>query len=122
MTIDELKRSASDALVVIADQSGRITFAYPGPQQDLGWEADDLLGRPITTIIPEDYRDAHHLGFSRFVMTGKPTLLNRSLRLKVLRKDGTVVDAEHFIVAEREGNLWTFIALIRPLTDRSSQE
>ena len=107
--------SIATTFVVVADEDGLIVFVNEGPPGILGWRAEDLIGRPISTIIPARLRDAHHLGFSRFLLTGQPTLLGRPLRLRVLTKDGRELDAEHLIVAERAPGSWSFGASIRPI-------
>ena len=65
-----------------------------------------------------DRRDIYQLdqiGFSRFLTTGAPTLLNRLIMLKAITKDRTVVDAEHTLTAERQDNEWLFAATIKPV-------
>lgn len=100
---------------VVADHQGLITQVNQRFEEVFGWRRGEILGKPLTTLIPKTLHDAHHLGFSRFLMTGKPTLLNRPLKLQVIAKDGRVVDAEHFIVAEQRHGHWVFAATIRPL-------
>ncbi|MBI3553316.1 MAG: PAS domain S-box protein [Elusimicrobia bacterium] len=114
-TIKDVMQVA-DAAVVVADQQGAITYVNESFSEVFGWDGDEILGRSLTTIIPKDLHDAHHLGFSRFLTTGAPTLLSQPLKLKAIAKDVRVFDAEHFIVAELRDGLWTFAATIRPLS------
>ena len=57
------------------------------------------------------------MGFSRFLLTGKPTILNQPLNLKILKMDGKETDAEHIITAEKINGNWVFGAKITPLED-----
>lgn len=114
MTFEELRR-CSDAPVVIADQEGLIIEVNKPFQAVFGWSAEEIVGKPLTVIIPKSLHDSHHLGFARFLATGKPTLLDQPLRLKAVTKDGGEFDAEHFIVAQQAGGRWQFGATIRPL-------
>lgn len=114
-TIAEMMK-ASDVPVVIADRQGNITHVNAPFCAVFGWEREELLGQPLTRIIPPDLRDAHHMGFSRFLTTGSPTLLERPLTLKAVTKTGRVFEAEHYIIAERRDGDWAFGATIRPLT------
>lgn len=114
MTIDEL-RQRDDVPVVVADQNGLITEVNATFEAVFGWARRDILGKPLTTIIPPTLHDAHHMGFSRFLTTGHPTLLQQPLKLKAVAKDGREFDAEHFIVAEQRKDGWEFGASIRPL-------
>ena len=104
----------SDVPVIAADSGGFITRVNDQFGRIFGWRSDDLVGEPLTTIIPERFRDAHHMGFSRFLANGLPTLLERPLNLWICLKDGTESEAEHFIIAERLDDDWAFAAIIKP--------
>jgi len=114
MTIEELRKE-KDAPVVIADKQGLITHVNARFEQAFGWAAQDLLGKPLTTIIPKHLHDSHHLGFSRFLATGKPTLLGKPLKLLAVTGSGQEVDAEHTIFAEQHEGQWVFGAMVKPL-------
>lgn len=114
MTVDELRRNTG-LPVVSADSGGYITAVSDAFCAAYAWRREDLVGKPLTTIIPPQFHDAHHLGFSRFLATGKPTILDRPLALDVVTGDGRSVAAEHRIAAERVAGAWTFAASIRPL-------
>lgn len=111
-TIDEIL-SDDTASAVVSDDQGFITEVNGRFKEDFGWTRTEIVGQPVTTIIPGSLRDAHNLGFARFLATGKPTLLGEVLRLDAELKDGTVVSAEHLIVAERRDGRWCFAASIR---------
>lgn len=114
-TVEEMKKEKG-LPVVIADQQGLITYVNKPFQEVFGWSADEIVGRALSTIIPKNLHDAHNLGFSRFITSGKPTLLNQTLKLKAVSKDGRVFDAEHFIVAEKQKERWLFAATILPVS------
>jgi PAS domain S-box-containing protein len=105
----------ADVPVISADSGGFITQINEQFGRAFGWNAVDLVGEPLTTIIPERFRDAHHMGFSRFLATGQPTLLEQPLSLWIRHKDGTEAQAEHYIVAERLDETWAFAAIIKPM-------
>jgi PAS domain S-box-containing protein len=112
--IDQVLRE-TDVPTVVVDHQGLITQVNPRFEEVFGWQGSEIVGRPLATIIPRSLRDAHHLGFARFLMTGTPTLLGRPVTLPALAKDGRIFDAEHVIVAEERQGRWMFAATIRPL-------
>ena len=112
MTISEM-RNRSDVFVVVADQNGYITYVHEDPKGKIDWLASDLIGHPISTIIPKNFHDAHHMGFSRFIVTKTPTILNQNLQLPIRTKTGLDISASHLIVAEMEHGEWVFGAIIR---------
>ena len=117
MTIEELKQR-TDTAFIGSDHEGRVTDVNVAFTALFGWSREEIVGRPLTMIIPPNLRDAHLLGFSRFLTTSKTTLLNTPLSLQALSKEGRVFDAEHLIVAEKKDGRWSFGASIRPTTNR----
>ena len=116
LTIDALKEE-TDVPVIIVDHEGNVSYINPMFEKTWGWPEEKLVGESLTTIIPDTLRDAHHMGFSRFLLTGKPTILNQQLQLGIVRSDGKETIAEHFIVAERINQNWIFGAIIKPIVD-----
>jgi PAS domain S-box-containing protein len=99
--------------IVVADSLGVINHVDQLLARSLGWSADELVGRALTTIIPPRFRDAHYLGVSRFLCTGRHTVLERALSMRVMTRKGEEVPAEHMITAMRASEGWTFAAAIR---------
>lgn len=103
-----------DKPVVAIDNHGIITFVNDAFEAAYGWSAVELQGQIITVIMPPHMRDAHNFGFSRFLISQQPRILSTPLSLPVHCKDGSVVDAEHFIVGEKSDADWRFAATIVP--------
>ncbi|MGI8904923.1 MAG: PAS domain-containing protein [Candidatus Sumerlaeaceae bacterium] len=101
--------------LIRANGDGIITYINETFTQAFGWTSEEIVGKSLTAIIPLSFRDAHHLGFSRFLTTGIPTLLNQPLILKILTRDGRELDTEHYITAQSENGQWNFAATIAPL-------
>jgi PAS domain S-box-containing protein len=114
MTMDQLK-SEVGLPVVIVDRDGSISYVNKRFETIFGWKPEEIVGQPLTIIIPKNLHAAHHLGFSRFLLTEQPTLLNQPLKLKAVTKDGKEFDSEHIIMAEQQEGRWAFGATIRPL-------
>jgi len=112
-TIDSLKAETT-APVVIVDHEGTILHINQMFEKIWGWQRDELIGQPLTIIIPGNLKDAHHMGFSRFLLTGKPTILHQALELFIRKADGKEAAAEHFIIAEKINDNWVFGATIKP--------
>jgi PAS domain S-box-containing protein len=107
--------SESEIPVVIADHRGIITYINESFGKAFLWKAEDLIGKALEILIPENLRDAHQMGFSRFYVTGSGTLLDQALKLKILTGDGKEILAEHTISAEQIDGEWVLGAKIRPL-------
>lgn len=98
---------------IVVDNSGFIIHINSLFRLTYGWKKEQLIGNPLSTIIPKELRDAHNMGFSRFLFLEKATILNQSLNLQILHSDGKISDAEHYIIAEKTEKSWQFGATIR---------
>src|SRR5207237_955901 len=61
--------TANDA-ILSADARGHITYFNPGAERIFGLTADEVIDRPLTTLMPERFREAHRAGLARYVATG----------------------------------------------------
>jgi PAS domain S-box-containing protein len=60
-----LVASAVDAIVT-ADDTGRIVAWNPAAARLFGYTASEVVGRPLTILVPEGSREAHERGLDRF--------------------------------------------------------
>ncbi len=83
----------NDAIIVV-DRGGDIVYSNPASAVVLGWEPTDLVGLPLTEIIPDRLRPTHNVGFARFLATGEGPFIGHAVRLPARRPDGSesVVD------------------------------
>lgn len=114
--------ASGDRPFVLADDRGIVIGMNESFRRFYGWDDADLIGEPIGLILPEAFRMAHQLGFSRFTATEHSTILGHPLRLKTLCADGRVVVSEHFIVAEKRTQGWVFGATLTPLPKGSEPD
>ena len=107
--------AAGDIPFVLADDNGVVIGTNQPFREVYGWDDAALIGEPIGLILPESFRMAHQLGFSRFSATERSTILGHPLRLKTLCADGKEIVSEHYIVAEKRAQGWVFGATLTPL-------
>ncbi|SKA79071.1 PAS domain S-box protein [Desulfobaculum bizertense] len=84
---------------VMADERGFLIEVTSSFCEQFHWTREQLIGMPITVLIPPELHDAHHLGFSSFVTTGKHSILEQELDLELMTGRGERLLASHFIVA-----------------------
>jgi len=132
MAEEELRRSeerlrmitntTKDALIMI-DQGGRITFWNPAAEDIFGWAAEEVIGKDLHALIaPERYSRAHEAGFGEFSCTGRGHMVDKTIELEGLRKDGTEFPLELSLsVAHGEG-AWQGVGVIRDITERKEAE
>src|SRR5579872_6739154 len=64
---------AVDAVLSI-DETSTVIFANSGAFRILGYHPEELIGKHLTTIIPEELRAAHENGLWRYIETGNRKL------------------------------------------------
>ncbi|MCP4629756.1 MAG: PAS domain S-box protein [bacterium] len=113
LTIDALKAETA-VPVIIVDHEGTIVHINQVFEETWGWQKEAMVGQTLITIIPGNLTDAHNMGFSRFLLSGKPTILNQGLELAIVMANGEEAVAEHHIIAEKINGNWVFGATIKP--------
>ena len=113
--------TASDAVVSV-DQSGTIQFANPATSRVFGYEPAELIGKPLTMLMPEFMRDAHKAGFQRYLVTGRRHMNWQGAELSGLRKNG-----QEFAIEVSFGELSNngdrvFTGFIRDISERKLAE
>lgn len=110
-TVPELL-ALNDVPVVAIDQESIFTFINEAFTREYGWSSDDLIGKPVMEIMPTHMRNAHMVGFSRYLTTETSDLLGKPLPLTVCYKDGREETAAHYILSEKVNGRWRFAAII----------
>ena len=80
--------AAVDAIVSAAC-SGRVLTWNSGAERMFGWTAGEVVGKPLTVIIPERFRDLHNEGIARVRRSGTSKLAGQVVELAGLRRDGS---------------------------------
>ncbi len=113
--------TANDAIISI-DSSGNIVFWNHAAETMFGYSADEVVGKLITIIMPERFREAHKNGMNQVVSTGKSNVIGRTVEVVGLRKDGSEFPLELSLALWkiREGTFFT--GIIRDITERKQAE
>jgi PAS domain S-box-containing protein len=114
----QLTEAALDAIIV-ADQAGRITLFNPAAERTFGYPASEVLGKPLSCLMPADYAPLHERGFQRYVETRRPHIVGRTVELLGRRKDGGQFPLELSLSAIDVGGELQFQGAIRDLTERN---
>ncbi len=109
--------TANDA-VVSMDDHGTIQFANPATARIFGYDPTELVGRPLTVLMPEFMRELHDRGFRRYLATGHRHINWQGTELTALRKDGQEFPVEvSFGELTRDGHK-VFTGFIRDISER----
>src|SRR5580704_14192810 len=113
--------TASDA-VVSMDEMGAIRFANPATMRIFGYDPTELIGKPLTVLMPEFMRKLHETGFRRYLATGQRHINWQGTELTALRKNGEEFPVEvSFGELTRDGHK-VFTGFIRDISARKNAE
>lgn len=85
--------SSIEAMVVADANSGLIVEWNPAATIMLHWTQREILGKPMTTIIPERFRPSHLAGMAAMINAGRPPR-HGPYEFVALTKDGGEVPIE----------------------------
>ena len=113
--------SASDA-IISADSRGIICGWNKGACTHFGYESTEAIGRPLTMLMPERYRESHLKGIEHFISTGFASVIGKTVELHGLRKDGTEFPFELALSTWQASEKTFYAGIIRDITERKRIE
>ena len=114
--------SAQDAIIMI-DNEGVITLWNEAAQNIFGYSQEEVIGHVLHNIIaPKRFLEAHHKGFEHFKKTGEGPVVDKTVELYALRKDGTEFPIELSLSKTLVNGKWNAIGIIRDITDRKKMQ
>jgi len=116
-----LIETASDA-IISADESGIISFANSSAMRIFGYAPKDLIGKPLTVLMPEVLRPACQQGSPLDSSTENRQLNWQGIELVGLRKDGQEFPLSVSLGESSSNGHRVFTAFIRDITDQKRAE
>jgi PAS domain S-box-containing protein len=114
----QLTEASQDAIVV-ADQQGLITLFNPAAERMFGHQTSEVVGQPLTRLMPPEFHERHQNGFQRYLQTREARLVGRTVELRGRRKDGAEFPLEMSLSAIDLGGEMQFLGAIRDLSERN---
>jgi PAS domain S-box-containing protein len=111
--------------LILADETGCVILANRAAADLFATTVADLPGSPLTSLMPERFRDAHRAGFARLLSTGSAPLIDGPLlRVVALRRDETEVeiDLSLGVVGTPGEPGFAVAATLRDVRERALQE
>ena len=116
-TLSSLIESAPDAIIQ-ADHDGVIVGWNGGACRMFGYAREEVLGQPITRLMPERYRSRHTAKMHGVRDGDRVPALGRMMELEGLRKDGTEFPIELLLGTWKTPTGAHFNAVARDVTGR----
>jgi PAS domain S-box-containing protein len=103
--------------IVTIDENGRIGLFNEAAQRIFGYRADEVVGRNVNVLMPEEYRDRHDLYLKLYLKEPEKRTLGVGREVPGRRKDGSVITIDislSEILLSRGRN---FVGVIRDVTE-----
>src|SRR5690348_6755638 len=99
----EIVDNAADA-IVFADADGVVRLWNAGAERIFGFLEEEMVGKSMDAIIPENLRDQHCEAYEHAMTAGKTRYSRNLLAVPALRKDGSRISIEFTIALIRDAN------------------
>jgi PAS domain S-box-containing protein len=113
--------AASDA-VISMDENGGILLANPATARIFGYDPVELIGRPLTILMPEFMRKLNEAGFRRYSATGERHLNWDGAEVTALRKNGQEFQVEVSFGEMTSNGHKVFTGFIRDISEKRRAE
>jgi PAS domain S-box-containing protein len=113
--------TASDA-VVCMDEKGAILLANAATARVFGYEPGELIGKPLTVLMPEYLRQLHEGGFRRYLATSQRHINWQGTALTGLRKNGQEFPVEISFGEVTADGRRIFTGFVRDISERKQAE
>jgi len=116
-----LVENGSDAIISV-DENSRILYANQSVERVFGYTPEELIGDPLTTIMPDRFRDAHFEALDRYLDTGERTLDWNGIELPAEHKDGHEVPLSITFEEHSYEGTRIFSGIMRDISERKAHK
>ena len=116
-----IAETAADAILTIDDQS-TILFANPATEKIFGYLHDEIIGQPLTMLLPDYLRQAYRSAFEHYLTTGVRDLSWEAISIPGLHKSGREIPLELSFGEFVESGQRVFTGIARDITERRKLE
>ncbi len=116
-----LVQTANDA-IVCSDASGKITYWNPAAARIFGYESSEVIGKPITLMMPARFRAPHEKGLRRLATAGEVRVVGKTVELIGRKKAGNEFPVELSLSSWKVDEDVYFAAVIHDITARKTIE
>jgi PAS domain S-box-containing protein len=108
--------------VVIIDADSTILAVNPAMARIFGYTADQMLGKPLTVLMPHRLREGHLKGTRRYLLTGERSIPWQGVQVPALRRDGTEFPVEINFGEYTSNGRKMFAGFMTDITERKQVE
>lgn len=114
-------QTATDAIIT-ADAIGKIITWNKGASNIFQYSETEILGKSLSILMPENFRDQHQAGLHNLATGGEPHVIGRTITMVGVRKDGIEIPIDLTLYNWQSGKDIFFTGIIRDISERKKLE
>ncbi|MBE9609555.1 SpoIIE family protein phosphatase [Chitinilyticum piscinae] len=121
LMLQSILNTAADAIITI-NQHGIIETFNPAAEQMFGWQAQEVIGRNVSLLMPEPHASQHDGYIAAFLCGSGRNLLGQRREVLALRRNGESFPAELSLSSIEHSGSTHFTGILRDISRRKAQE
>ncbi|MFC7076939.1 PAS domain S-box protein [Haloarcula halophila] len=117
---ESLTQNTSFAVLTI-DEDSIVQYASEAVADLFGYTPAELVGEPLTTIMPERFHDAHHAAVADYLTTGERALDWDWIELPGRHRDGTEIPLGVSFGEREADDGYRFTAVVRDISEQNER-
>ena len=110
--LQAIYQSVGQGMITI-DEDSTILIANPHVIDVWGYSAEELVGKSVTMLMPDRYRERHKAGLKRYARTRHGDAIGQWLEVEGLKKNGAIFPLEIRIEETHLEDRLIFTAAVR---------
>jgi diguanylate cyclase (GGDEF)-like protein/PAS domain S-box-containing protein len=120
--LESMMANVADGMMML-EADGTIRSWNAAAQRLFGYSAEEVVGRNLSMLVPEELREANLAATRRFVATGESKVIGRAeLNYPARRKDGSRFELEFTVTRMWSGKAPRLVVVFRDITERKKAE
>ena len=111
----------ADGIITI-DNTGIIEFFNPAAESIFGFQADEVIGKKVNTLMPEPHHSLHDTYLENYKKTGNAQIIGSGREMPGRRKDGSIFPVDLSVNLMDLDKKRMFTAIIRDISKRKERE
>lgn len=115
-------QSTNVTALISTDAMGNLVTWNPGAEKIFGYSEKEILGQPVSRLVPEQFKEAHNAGLNRAANTRVYHIIGKTVEMTGLHKDGREFPLTLSLGVWDVGAQKYFSAVINDITERKQAE